>query len=208
MMDAGLPRNRSASIGIGPLQPKALHVRNVVASAKVAGNLPVEDLAAMIRGAEFNRRLHRLVIRLTTLKATALIFGSGKVVLTGLSDPGTAAPALAAVLEVLRHAGVALKGPVPVPRVVNLVASGSLGGRILLYRLAIARNFDRVEFDPEQFPGLVYRSTAGGVALIFGTGSIVIVGARSIESAEAVAAEVWSVIDASGARIPEERESR
>ena len=86
----------------------------------------------------------------------------------------------------------------PAPTIVNLVASGTLGEKVALHRLAISRNLDRIEFDPEQFPGLVYRSEAGGVALIFGTGSVVVTGTRSIEEARAVAAEVQAIVTAAG----------
>ncbi len=54
-----------------------------------------------------------------------------------------------------RGAGAALDEPVPDPTIGNLVASGTLGGKVALHRLAISRNLDRIEFDPEQFPGLV-----------------------------------------------------
>jgi transcription initiation factor TFIID TATA-box-binding protein len=140
-----------------------------------------------------------VVFRHSAPRFTALVFGSGKIVLTGLADPEIAPSALEAVLGVIRDAGAVLDEPVPAPKVVNLVASGSLGGRVLLHRLAVSRNFDRVEFDPEQFPGLVYRPEAGGVALIFGTGSVIVTGVRSFEGAREGATEVRSIIDASSA---------
>jgi transcription initiation factor TFIID TATA-box-binding protein len=182
--------------------PADFRVRNVVASAGVAQSLRLEDLAAGIPGAMLDLRFPRVVFRHSAPKVTALAFGSGRVVLTGLTDPATTPLALAAVLTVLRDAGAALDEPAPKPTIVNLVASGSLGGRVLLRRLVLARDFDRVEFDPEQFPGLVYRPEAGGVALVFGTGSFIVTGARSVEGAEAIAAEVRSVIDESCAWIP------
>ena len=183
----------------GPTLPTTFQIRNVVASVTVAGSLRIDDLAATIPRTEFDRRVFRLIIRIAAPKATALVFGSGKVVLTGLHDPEAVGPALAAVLDVLRGAGAELDEPVPVPAIANLVASGNLGQRVALHRLAVSRNFDRVEFDPEQFPGLVYRSGAGPVALVFGTGSVVVTGARSLEGAQAVAGEVQIMVTAAGA---------
>lgn len=198
-IDAGPLQTRSASIGAGPSLPSTLQIRNVVASARVAESLRLDDLAATIPRTEYDRRVFRLIIRIAAPKATALVFHSGKVVLTGLRLPGATAPALGAVLDVLRGGGAELDEPVPAPTIVNLVASGTLGQKVALHRLAISRDLERIEFDPEQFPGLVYRSEAGPVALVFGTGSIVITGTRSIEGARAVAAEVQAMVTAAGA---------
>ena len=197
VMERDLPHARSALIGDDI--SLTLRIRNVVASARVAESLPVVELAATVPGAELDRRVSKLVVRIGVPRATALIFGSGKVVLTGLRAPEEAAPALGALIEVLRDAGAAVDEPVPAPTIVNLVASGTLGERVALHRLAISRNLDRIEFDPEQFPGLVYRSIAGPVALVFGTGSLVITGARTDEGARAAAAEVLSIVAAAGA---------
>ncbi len=186
----------------GPAPPMTLQVRNVVASVRVAESFRLDDLAAAIPGAELDRKMFRLIIRLSAPKASALIFRSGKIVLTGLRAPEAVAPALVAVLDLLRDAGAELDEPVPAPKIVNLVASGTLGEQVALHHLAISRNLDRIEFDPEMFPGLVYRSGAGGVALVFGTGSIVVTGTRSVEEARAVAAEVRAVVTAAGALAP------
>lgn len=184
-------------------QSMTLQVRNVVASGTVAEALRLDELAAAIPDATFDRGFPRLFLRLPDPRATALIFGSGKVVLTGLRTPDAIAPAHAAVVRALIDAGARLHEPVPAPRLVNLVASGDLGGRVALHRLAVSRDFERVEFDPEQFPGLVYRAEGGGVALVFGSGSIVVTGARTDEGAQAVGAEVRDIISAAGAWHPQ-----
>ena len=183
-IDAGPLQPRSASIGAGFTLPMTLQIRILVASVTVAEVLRLDDLAATIPRTDFDRRVFRLIIRIAAPKATGLVFESGKVVLTGLRAPEAVGPALEAVLDVLRGAGAELHEPVPAPTIVNLVASGTLGQKVALHRLALSRSLDRIEFDPEQFPGLVYRSEAGGVALIFGTGSLVVTGARSIEGAQ------------------------
>ncbi|MEN6342626.1 MAG: hypothetical protein ABFC89_08715 [Methanospirillum sp.] len=177
-------------------------VRNVVAVARVADHLRVEDLAPRIPGATLELRLLKMVVHFARPRATVLAFGSGKVVFTGLQETDDLVPAFAALLEALRAAGADLADPVPLPRIVNVVASGTLGDGVALHHLALSRNFDRVEFDPEQFPGLVYRSRAGPVALVFGTGSYVITGARSIDGAMAIASEVRAMVTAADAWTP------
>ncbi len=198
-IDAGPLHPRSASIGAGFTLPTTLQIRNVVASVTVAESFRLDDLAVTISCAKFDRTFPKLVIRLSTPKATALIFHSGKIVLTGLHDPEAVGPALVAVLDVLRTAGADLADPVPVANIVNVVASGTFDDGVALIRLASARNFERIEFDPEQFPGLVYRSDAGPVVLVFSTGALIATGARSLAHANKAASEAWHTIDAAGA---------
>jgi len=65
-------------------------------------------------------------------------------------------------------------------RVENIVASASLEVKIPLQK--IVSKLEGMEYEPEQFPGLVYRMTDPKVAfLLFGSGKIVCTGARSIE---------------------------
>lgn len=65
-------------------------------------------------------------------------------------------------------------------RIENIVASASLGVDVSLEK--IVSKLEGMEYEPEQFPGLVYRMTEPKVAfLLFGSGKIVCTGARSIE---------------------------
>ena len=61
-----------------------LKVENIVASAKVADSLDLPMINEQIPDAEYNKkRFPGVVLRMTDPKIAALVFGSGKVVLTG-----------------------------------------------------------------------------------------------------------------------------
>lgn len=176
-----------------------LRVQNVVAVARVADTLPLVGIAEAIPGAEYPRGTYPgIVIRLAGPRVSCHVFDSGKIVLTGLGDVGHLEPAYAAVIGALRGAGIALADPLPEARVINLVASGHLGERVSLFRLAVALELERVEYDPEHFAGLVYRAPGGGTALLFASGALVIMGARSVEQALAVANGLRDAVDATG----------
>jgi transcription initiation factor TFIID TATA-box-binding protein len=193
----------SRSRAAPPLEALPLEVRNIVASVKVADSLMLSDLAAKIPGAELGSgRFQGMVIHLDSSRVACLLFGSGKIVIMGLTDPDDLAPALAAVVDILRTAGAEIIEPVPEARIVNLVMSGTFPDRISLLHLALARNLERLEYEPEQFPGLVYRSRTGPVVLIFNTGALVVTGATAPDDARAAADEARSVIDAAGAWLP------
>jgi transcription initiation factor TFIID TATA-box-binding protein len=70
----------------------------------------------------------------------------------------------------------------------NIVSSADLGHTLNLNALAIGLGLEDVEYEPEQFPGLVYRMDDPDVViLLFGSGKIVITGGkRTVDAAEAV----------------------
>ncbi|WP_338906419.1 transcription factor [Salinibaculum marinum] len=81
----------------------------------------------------------------------------------------------------------------------NLVTTTSLGDSVNLNALAIGLGLEQVEYEPEQFPGLVYRPTEfDAVVLIFGSGKMVVTGVTSVERAkqvrESVADEVYRLL--------------
>ena len=68
----------------------------------------------------------------------------------------------------------------------NIVATGDLKTDINLNRAAIYLSFEKVEYEPEQFPGLVYRlEEPKVVALLFGSGKVVCTGAKNISDIDA-----------------------
>ena len=64
----------------------------------------------------------------------------------------------------------------------NIVAISDLGTELNLNEVAMGLGLENVEYEPEQFPGLVYRIKEPKVAmLLFGSGKIVCTGARWTE---------------------------
>ena len=177
----------------------SLKIQNVVATVRVATALDLAELAERIPGADYEKKkFPGLVLRMSSPKVVVLAFAPGKLVLTGMPHPDVLPSAFSNVLEILRDAGAELESFDP-PRVVNIVTSGSFGEGVALQRLAIAMNLEHIEYEPEVFPGLVYRSEAGGVALIFTSGALIIAGALSIHQAQTVSDEVWHLVDRAGA---------
>jgi transcription initiation factor TFIID TATA-box-binding protein len=66
----------------------------------------------------------------------------------------------------------------------NLVCVWDLNQNIDLTHLSIAAGLEKVEYEPEQFPGLIYRGgTSDSVFLVFASGKVVITGATTIDAA-------------------------
>ncbi len=76
----------------------------------------------------------------------------------------------------------------PNPEIVvqNIVASVDLGSQLNLTAIAIGLGLENIEYEPEQFPGLVYRlDSPKVVVLMFGSGKLVVTGGKKPEDAEA-----------------------
>ena len=70
------------------------------------------------------------------------------------------------------------------PRVAitNIVCSYDIGKQINLNRVVVTLNLESIEYEPEQFPGLVYRIDEPKiVALIFSSGKIILTGGKNVE---------------------------
>ena len=159
-------------------------IQNVVATA--AFNHPV-DLDAVVKA--FPHVQYRpevfpgLAFRLKRPKTCTLIFHSGSMVCTGAKSAREARRAIMKVARELKKGSIIITGVKPEIKIQNIVASGSLGGPVDLEGMCErARVVGNLMYEPEQFPGAMYRMDSPKVVfLIFSTGRIVCVGAKKEE---------------------------
>jgi transcription initiation factor TFIID TATA-box-binding protein len=117
-----------------------------------------------------------LVFRLKRPKTATLIFSSGKMVCTGAKSEKESRRAVMTVVKELKKGGIIIIGK-PDLKVVNIVASASLGGRIDLEQAV--STLEKTMYEPEQFPGLIYRMDEPKVViLIFASGNLVCTGGK------------------------------
>lgn len=157
-----------------------IKVENIVASADLNVKIPLEKIVSKMEGMEYEpEQFPGLVYRMEKPKAAALIFGSGKVVCTGarsVTDVKIVFKKVAKIVESLR---------IKVPRIYktkieNIVASANIDAKLNLDDIAFT--LENSEYEPEQFPGLVFRMQDPKVAfLLFGSGKIVCTGGRSVD---------------------------
>ena len=139
-----------------------------------------------------------LIYRLKEPKTATLLFRSGKVVCTGAKSLDQVKLAIDKVTTQIRKAGISLDSE-PKIEVQNIVASSDLGQKINLNVIAITLGLERVEYEPEQFPGLVYRLDEPKlVLLLFGSGKLVCTGARRPQDVEAAVDKITEELKAAG----------
>jgi transcription initiation factor TFIID TATA-box-binding protein len=163
-----------------PKVEASIRIENVVASATLNQRV---DLNAVVKGypsVEYRpEQFPGLVFRLKRPKTATLIFNSGKMVCTGAKSEKEARRAVMKVIKELKKSGIIIIGK-PELKIQNIVASANLGGMIDLEKSAYA--LGRTMYEPEQFPGLIYRMGEPKVViLLFASGKLVCTGAKREE---------------------------
>jgi transcription initiation factor TFIID TATA-box-binding protein len=171
----------------------SLRIENIVASAKITESLDLPLIASSITDAEYNKkRFPGVVIRMQDPKIAALVFGSGKVVLTGAKSVDSLNRGLDILGQRLRELGIDI--PLELSYTVqNIVTSADLGAGINLNKIAVGFNLEKIEYEPEQFPGLVYRlDDPKVVVLLFGSGKLIITGGKLQDDARRAVLKIMS----------------
>jgi len=161
-----------------------IKVQNIVASTTFAEKLDLDAIAQSLEDAEYEpEQFPGLVYRLGNPKTATLLFRSGTANCTGAKNFEDVRKTVNIIAEKLEKLGVEVyKNPEII--IQNIVATADLKGELNLNETAAGLGLENVEYEPEQFPGLVYRIKEPKVAmLLFSSGKIVCAGARSTEDA-------------------------
>lgn len=157
---------------------KEIKVVNIVVSTSLGHDIPLEKMAATLSNTEYNpEQFPGLVIRIKEPKTSALIFSSGKIVCTGARSMDKVHESISKIIKSLEKIKIKITIK-PEVKIQNIVASGSVGMDLNLNTLAM--KLDNTEYEPEQFPGLVYKlDEAKATFLLFSNGKIVCTGTKS-----------------------------
>ena len=157
---------------------KEVKIQNIVATTSLGRAIPLVKLAETLSNTEYNpEQFPGLVMRIKEPKTSALIFSSGRVVCTGAKSMAKVRESVKQIIKNIEKIKVKITVQ-PKCTVQNMVASGSIGLDLNLNSLAI--ELPNTEYEPEQFPGLVYKlPNTRATFLLFSNGKIVCTGTRS-----------------------------
>jgi len=163
-----------------PKSKPTIRIENVVASATLNQKVDLNAVVKGYPGVEYRpEQFPGLVFRLKRPKTATLIFSSGKMVCTGAKSEKEAKRAVMKVVKELKKGGIIIISK-PELKIQNIVASASLCGMIDLEKAAYT--LGRSMYEPEQFPGLIYRMEVPKVViLLFASGKLVCTGAKKEE---------------------------
>lgn len=166
------------------MSEKEIKIVNIVVSTSLEHDIPLEKMAATLSNTEYNpEQFPGLVLRIKEPKTSALIFSSGKVVCTGAKNMEEVRQSINTIIKILQKINIKIEIE-PEITIQNIVASGSVGMDLNLNTLTMKLN--NTEYEPEQFPGLVYKlKEAKATFLLFSNGKIVCTGTKSEEEVHA-----------------------
>lgn len=170
-----------------------INIQNVVATATLGQDLDLNSIVQTFPGVEYRPELFPgLIFRLKKPKTTMLLFRTGKMVCTGSKSERQAREAVLRVVDELKKNGVATGRPDI--RIQNIVASVILGGSIDVEKTT--QSLDRTMYEPEQFPGLIYRMDDPKVViLIFASGKLVCTGAKNEEEVSVAVTKLQETLE-------------
>jgi transcription initiation factor TFIID TATA-box-binding protein len=161
----------------------SLKIQNIVATTSLGKEVPLTKLAKTLPNTEYNpEQFPGLVLRIKKPKSAVLVFSSGNLVCTGTKSIAQVKEVIKEVIKQLKKINVRVK-IVPKITVQNIVASGSINMSLNLNYLAL--ELENTEYEPEQFPGLVYKLIEPTATfLLFSNGKLVCTGTKNRDQLE------------------------
>jgi len=168
-------------------------LQNIVATVSLECRLDLKTIALHARNAEYNpKRFAAVIMRIREPKTTALIFASGKMVVTGAKSEDDSKLAARKYARIIQKLG--FDAQFKDFKIQNIVGSCDVKFPIRLEGLAYSHgNFS--SYEPELFPGLIYRMVKPKVVLlIFVSGKIVLTGAKLREDIYMAFDQIYPVL--------------
>jgi transcription initiation factor TFIID TATA-box-binding protein len=168
-------------------------LQNIVATVNLDCRLDLKTIALHARNAEYNpKRFAAVIMRIRDPKTTALIFASGKMVVTGAKSEDDSRLASRKYARIVQKLGFEAK--FSEFKIQNIVGSCDVKFPIRLEGLAYSHG-QFSSYEPELFPGLIYRMIKPKVVLlIFVSGKIVLTGAKVREEIYTAFNTIYTVL--------------
>lgn len=166
-----------------PVKESEYKIQNIVATTSLEKPVPLTKLARTQPNTEYNpETFPGLVLRIKEPKSAVLVFSSGNLVCTGTKSVPQVRKVIDEVIKQLKKVNVEVTIK-PKITVQNIVASGTINLQLNLNYLAL--EMENTEYEPEQFPGLVYKlEDPNATFLLFSNGKLVCTGTKNKEQLE------------------------
>jgi transcription initiation factor TFIID TATA-box-binding protein len=169
---------------------------NIVGVGSLGVEIDLEPLSADILEAEYNpANYHGMYLRFTEDSPLVTVYRSGKYIITGAGTTEELFEIRSKVLDRFEEIGIIPDEVDDGFSIQNFVCQADTGRTVNLSAAAIGLGLERTEYEPEQFPGLVYRPDEYDcVLLLFGSGKVVITGASDIDVAQEAFDDLFAII--------------
>ena len=161
------------------LSSEGIEIKNIVAKIDLSIDLDLSYLNTQLPNSTFEPEKYPSLIFRPDNLPTVLITNSGILLFTGGNSKKSIYGAYQIISRELESVGLPNTGDKNEIKIQNIVSTLDLGHNLNLNFISVELGFENIEYEPEQFPGLIYRIDDGPVVLVFASGKIVITGGKS-----------------------------
>ena len=157
-----------------------MKIVNIVASGSFNQKIDLAALSVLGDRYSYNREKY-IGGYLTLSSAKVTIYRTGNYIIYGIKSVESISSLWEELVSLLfTHLDVSLFAP---PEVKNIVGQSDLGQQVNLSKLIVMLRDEDAEYEPEVFPGLIWKTEFGAVNM-FQNGKVMLLGCRSIEELE------------------------
>lgn len=163
-----------------------VEIVNIVGAGALGVEVDIDALASDIPEAEYDpENYHGMYLRFEEHAPLVTLYRSGKYIITGADSSDGLFGMREQTLNLLQEMGIVAADVDDGFSIQNFVCQADIGQDVNLNATVIGLGLEKAEYEPEQFPGLVYRPPESDcVILLFGSGKVIITGASELEIAE------------------------
>ena len=161
----------------------SIHLQNIVAFVNLETKLDLHRLVHDLPGyTKYEpERFPALIVKFKDPEVSFRVFQNGKMNATGAKSMADLREGVSKFVDQLESLGIDVAKN-PKIKVTNVVATVDLGLDVNFDEIAL--NVENVEYEPETFPGLVYRHYKSNASiLVFANGKMVVTGMEQISEA-------------------------
>lgn len=180
------------------LDEYGLEVTNLVGTIETEREFDLNVLADVLPEAEYHPESSPFLVYRPIESATLLVPTNGLISIVGAKNPGQTKQAARSFFEEMEDLGIEIKVSPDEILIQNIVIKGDLELGLDLDVLSIGIGLERCEYEPEQFPGIIFRNERGATVLIFRTGKFLVTGSKSYANALRVASDLYEELQSLG----------
>ena len=175
-----------------------LKVVNTAASGDLGVEIDLNHLSADIEEVDFDPDKYQgAYVNIEGFEPHITVYRTGKYIITGSKSEEEAHNCSEQFLELLSDKGVLDAPEHEWFSMQNYVCTGELDESQNLNNLSIILGMNHTEYEPEQFPGLIFRpENHSAVMMIFSSGKVVITGSKDLNIAKEAFQDLKQRLDA------------
>jgi transcription initiation factor TFIID TATA-box-binding protein len=161
-----------------------IKIENIVAYAQIADGLDIVKLSVVSPMFKYSPdEFSGLTIKFDIPKTAVLILPSGKAICTGATNIEDVNRSIKNVIDKIQRAGLKVNCN-PKIETRNVIVSSDFEKELHLSSISKGLILEHVSYEPENFPGLIYKmDELGAILILFNSGKIVSTGAKNYENA-------------------------